>query len=83
MRHDEGNTLKSQDNYAGLRALPLNRVECGIDQVDRRSVSCGIDRWHTRGFVGFYDQPDAGRPPILSIEEQPMVQQSLQPDPED
>jgi hypothetical protein len=28
MGHDEGNTLKSQDNHEGLRALPLNSVEC-------------------------------------------------------
>jgi hypothetical protein len=28
MRHDEGNTLKSQDNREGLRALPLNPMEC-------------------------------------------------------
>src|SRR6266446_7791033 len=29
MRHDEGNALKSQDNYEGLRALPLNPGESG------------------------------------------------------
>src|SRR5712691_44962 len=32
MEHDEGNTLKSQDNHEGLRALPLNSVECGNSQ---------------------------------------------------
>jgi hypothetical protein len=32
MRHDGGNTLKSQDNHEGLRALPLNPVECGYFQ---------------------------------------------------
>src|SRR5262245_13122090 len=30
MRHDEGHTLRSQDHREGLRALPLNRVECDI-----------------------------------------------------
>ena len=28
MRHDGGNTLKSQDHREGLRALPLNAMEC-------------------------------------------------------
>jgi hypothetical protein len=28
MRHDGGNTLKSQDNHEGLRTLPLNPMEC-------------------------------------------------------
>ena len=30
MRHDGGNTLKSQDNREGLRALPLNPMECDV-----------------------------------------------------
>jgi len=46
-----------------------------MHQADRRSVSCWIDRWHRRGFVGFYDQPGAGRPPRLSMDEQHKVQQ--------
>ena len=29
MQDDEGNTLKSQDNRTGLRALPLKSMECG------------------------------------------------------
>src|SRR6266568_6805168 len=29
-RHNGGNTLKSQGNRKGLRALPLNWVECGV-----------------------------------------------------
>src|SRR6267378_3683069 len=28
MQDDEGNTLKSQDNRTGLRALPLKSMEC-------------------------------------------------------
>jgi hypothetical protein len=30
MRHDAGNTLKSQDNHEGSRVLLLNPVECAI-----------------------------------------------------
>ena|SRR5215510_2822224 len=30
MRHDGGDTLKSQDYHAGLRVLPLKAMECGI-----------------------------------------------------
>src|SRR5262249_30934520 len=30
MRHDEGNTLRSQDHREELRALPRNRVECAL-----------------------------------------------------
>jgi transposase len=54
-----------------------------IDQVDRRSVSTWIDRWQPRGFVGFYDQPGAGRRPLLSVDEPHQVHQSLQPYPKD
>src|SRR5438094_9586552 len=39
--------------------LPMSVAR--IDDVDRRSVSSWLDRWQTRGFVGFYDQPGAGR----------------------
>jgi transposase len=52
-------------------------------QVDRRSVSGWMDRWHTRGLVGVYDPPGAGRPPILRMEEQHKGQQDLQQDPKD
>jgi transposase len=54
-----------------------------IYQVDRRSVSTWIDRWQTRGFVGFYDQPGAGRRPLLSVAEQHKVHQYLQQYPKD
>ena len=54
-----------------------------IYQVDRRSVSAWIDRWQTQGFVGFYDQPGAGRRPTLSADEQQKVQQYLQQYPKD
>src|SRR5262245_23939073 len=30
MRHDGGNTLRSQDNRAELKALPRNTMECGF-----------------------------------------------------
>ena len=32
-----------------------------IYQVDYRSVSSWLDQWQTRGLVGLYDQPGAGR----------------------
>src|SRR5262252_7766864 len=38
MRHDGGDPLKSQDHHAGLRALPLKAMECGITQVEKRAV---------------------------------------------
>ena len=54
-----------------------------VYQVDRRSVSGWIDRWHTRGLVGLYDQPGAGRPPLLNREEQHKVEQYLHQYPKD
>ena len=54
-----------------------------IYQVDRRSVSTWIDRWQTRGLVGLYDQPSAGRRPLLSVDEEHKVQQYLQQYPKD
>ena len=50
MRHDGGDTLKSQDYHAGLRALPLKAMECenallDVDPaaaVDRRVVEVKI-----------------------------------------
>lgn len=54
-----------------------------IYQVDRRSVSWWIDRWHTKGLTGLYDQPGAGRRPILNADEQQKVQQYLQAYPKD
>jgi transposase len=64
------------------QGIAIPRI-AGIYQVDRRSVSCWIDRWHTRGLAGLYDQPGAGRPPTLGIEEQQKVQQYLQQYPRD
>jgi transposase len=52
-------------------------------QVDRRSVSSWIDRWHGQGLVGLYDQPGAGRRPTLNDEEQQKVQQYLHQYPKD
>ena len=54
-----------------------------IYQVDYRSVSSWIDQWQTRGLVGLYDQPGAGRRPILSLDEQHKVQPSLHDSPKD
>jgi hypothetical protein len=33
MRHDGGDTLKSQDYHAGLRVLPLKAMECAIFHI--------------------------------------------------
>src|SRR5712664_2044559 len=52
-------------------------------QVAYRSVSSWIDQWQTRGLVGLYDQPGAGRRPILSLDGQQKVQQYLQDSPKD
>jgi hypothetical protein len=40
MRHDGGDTLKSQDYHAGLRVLPLKAMECGN--------FCGLQLKHTK-----------------------------------
>ena len=37
MRHDGGNTLKSQDNHEWLRTLPLNPMECGFLQYKQHA----------------------------------------------
>ena len=42
-----------------------------------------IDQWQTRGLVGLYSQPGAGRQPTLSLDEQQKVQQYLQDSPQD
>jgi transposase len=52
-------------------------------QVDRRSVSTGIDRWQTRGLVGLYAQPGSGRRPRLNDAEPQKVPASLSPYPKD
>ncbi len=54
-----------------------------IYQVDYRSVSSWIDQWQTKGLVGFYDQPGAGRRPPLSLDAQHKVYQYLQNSPKD
>jgi len=54
-----------------------------IYQVDYRSVSSWIDQWQTKGLVGLYDQPGAGRRPTLGLDEQHKVQQYLQDSPKD
>jgi hypothetical protein len=62
MRHDEGNTWKSQDNHEGLRALPLKSMECALfcGQVHRESVTHGksmlIPEQISEGFWPSYDR---------------------------
>ena len=96
LNDDELRTLHERHRFhpsrrARVRAPSLLLSHQGVSipaiarmyQVDRRSVSAWIDRWHTRGFVGLYDQPGAGRRPTLSAEEQHKVHQYLQQDPKD
>src|ERR671933_1486337 len=96
LRDDEIQTLHEMHRYhpsrrARMRAHSLLLSHQGIAmpqiariyQVDYRSVSSWIDQWQTRGLVGFYDQLGAGRRPILSLDEQPKVQQYRQDSPKD
>ena len=57
MQYDEGNSLKSQDNHVGLRALPRNSVECGYHWADADNQL--ITRWdntpHFPDLPGFPD----------------------------
>ena len=64
------------------QGIAMPQIAC-IYQVDYRSVSSWIDQWQTRGVVGLYDRPGAGRRPILSLDEQHKVQQYLQDSPKD
>jgi transposase len=66
-------------SYQGVSMPHIARIY----QVDYRSVSSWIDQWQTRGLVGLYDQPGAGRRPTLSLDEQQKVQQYLQDSPKD
>src|SRR5262245_9001947 len=54
MGHDGGDTLQYQEHCSGLRALPLNLMECGKNKVNKEETSmrfyttqhqfyCGID----------------------------------------
>ena len=54
-----------------------------VYHVDHRRVSVWIDRWHDEGFVGLYDQPRSGRPPIYSDHEQTQVDHFLHLYPQD
>ena len=54
-----------------------------VYQVSRYAVSEWIERWHSAGLVGLYDHPRSGRPPSLTPDEQPKVDQYLQDHPKD
>ena len=96
LRDDEIQTLHDMHRYhpsrrARMRAHSLLLSHRGgsiphiaqFYQVDRRSVSTWIDRWHTMGLVGLYDQPSSGRPPLLNDAEQHKVYDYLQQYPKD
>ncbi len=52
-------------------------------QVDQRRVADWIERWQTSGFVGLYDRPRSGRPPIFNAAEQQKVYECLDNSPKD
>jgi transposase len=54
-----------------------------VYHVDHRRISVWIDRWHIGGFVGLYDQPRGGRPPMYNDQEQQQVEHYLQMYPQD
>ena len=64
------------------QGFSLRRI-ADIYQVSRYAVSEWIERWHSAGLVGLYDQPRSGRPPSLTLDEQHKVDQYLQEHPKD
>ena len=64
------------------QGFSLRRI-ADIYQVSRYAVSEWMERWHSAGLVGLYDQPRSGRPPRLTPEEQHKVDQYLQEHPKD
>src|SRR5215468_3782304 len=52
-------------------------------QVDQRRVSAWMERWQAQGFVGLYERPRSGRPPILNAEEPQKVSAYLDDSPKD
>ena len=62
MRHDGGDTLKSQDYHAGLRVLPLKAMECGNYQEAAEHHKVGHDEkaaHHAQTARGHHEQaPD-------------------------
>ena len=68
-----------QLSHQGKSILTIARIY----QVDPRSVSSWIDRWHADGLVGLYHQSGAGRPPTFNAEEESRVQHYLEQYPKD
>jgi hypothetical protein len=52
MRHDEGNTLKYQDNRIGLRTLPLNAMEYRKTANDWVLLTFLVDTRHECSTLG-------------------------------
>jgi len=52
-------------------------------QVDQRRVSAWMERRQTWGFVGLYDRPRSGRPPLFNAAEQQQVYEYLGDSPKD
>src|SRR4030095_5233535 len=75
MRHNGGNTLKSQDHHEGLRALPLKAMECEIFHVDRMTIYHWLNAWESRRLCGLYERKGRGRPPKLTSEHKEQIRQ--------
>ena len=74
--------LRAHGLLLSHQGFALRRI-ADIYQVSRSAVSEWMERWHSAGLVGLYDQPRSGRPPSLTPEEQHKVDQYLQEHPKD
>ena len=63
MRHDGGDTMKSQAHHAGLRALPLKAMECG--KVSPRQLWRGLS--HLSAYSRYTTIGDAGERCVLEV----------------
>jgi len=64
------------------QGFSMRRIAAG-SQVSRYAVAEWLERWQSAGLVGLYDHPRSGRPPRLTPEAPPKVDQYLQEHPKD
>ncbi len=64
------------------QGFSMRRIAAG-SQGSRYAVAEWLERWQSAGLVGLYDHPRSGRPPRLTPEEPPKVDQYLQEHPKD
>jgi len=62
------------------KGYQLQRIAdiCG---VTRQTVSNTIKRWEEHGFLGLYDNPRPGKPPLLSPEDKDFVYEMIEEEP--